>query len=425
MQDRETLLKIRVGTFVLGAMLLVGAVVLAVGSRSRWFEDRYTLRASFRSADGLLVGAPVRLAGVTVGQVAVIGFGRDPTALISFMVPTTRFTEEDGRIYTERLLERFRQLPGVSAVGVIDRLHLNTVSYQSIGFNVDGVAPPAELDYFSANRAEVDPGFFEAAGMQIVRGRNFNSADLPDSQRVAIISEATAARFWPGGHAVGRMLRRLGDNQDLLVVGVATDARVRSLGGDLELMVYLPYSQAYVSFLTVLAKTTMPPEQTALALLTAGREVDPDLWVWETKTMADHVGIVKLPAQLSAFVLSAFAALALLLAGIGLYGVVSYGVAQRTREVGIRMALGADGPRVARLLASSGMKLVTVGAAIGLVASLALTRLLSRLLFGVGTLDPLTFAAVPAILGVTALVAAYLPARRAARLDPVTALRTE
>ncbi len=374
----------------------------------------------------LLVGAGLFLRSFQAVGAVDTGFGREPTALMTFMVPTTRFTDDEGRLYTARLLERFRQLPGVRSVGIIDRLHLNLVSNQSIGFNVDGVEPPADLEYFSANRAAVDPDFFDAAGIQVLRGRNFTTTDLPDGQRAAIISEATAQRFFEDGDAVGRMLRRLGDDaRDLLVVGVASDARVRTLGGAPELMVYLPYSQAYSPFLTVVASTTADPERLALALMHTGREVDPDLWVWETKTMDQHLGIMLLPARLSAFLLSVVAALALLLSSIGLYGVVSYAVAQRTREVGIRMALGADADRVVRLLAASGLKLVLVGMVVGLVASLALARLLSDLLFGVETFDLMTFVTVPVVLGLTAVVAAYLPARRAARLNPVTALRVE
>ena len=374
----------------------------------------------------LLVGAGLFLRSFQEVQAVDPGFGREPTAIMTLMAPTTRFTPEEGRLYMRRLLDRFQQLPGVTSVGVIDNLHLTLTTNQSMGFNVDGVEPPSDVDYFSADRAEVAPGFFDAAGIQILRGRNFTEADLLNSQAVAIISEATAQRLWPDGDALGRMLRRLGDaNPDLVVGGVASNAKVRTIGEAPRLMVYLPYSQRWSPLLTVLATTTMDPEQTALALMTAGREVDPDLWVWETKTMARHLGVMLLPAQLSAFLLSVFAVLALTLATIGLYGVVSYAVAQRTREVGIRMALGADAGRVVRLLASSGLKLVLVGLAIGLVASLVLTRLLSDLLFGVETFDLMTFVAVPVVLGLTAVVAAYLPARRAARLNPVTALRTE
>jgi predicted permease len=374
----------------------------------------------------LLVGAGLFLRSFQNIQVVNPGFGHEPTAIMTVMAPTTRFTPDEGRLYMRRLLDRFRQLPGVTTVGVIDNLHLTLTTTQSMGFNVDGVEPPADVDYFSADRAEVDSGFFAAAGLTLLRGRNFADTDLPDGQAVAIISEATARRFWPDGNAIGKMLRRMDDDDpDLVVIGVASDAKVRTIGEAPRLMVYRPYSQQWSPLLTILATTTMDPEQTALSLMTAGREVDPGMWVWETKTMARHLGITRLPAQLSAFLLSGFAILALLLATIGLYGVVSYAVAQRTREVGIRMALGADAGHVTRLLASSGLRMVAVEAATGLVVSAALARLLSSLLFGIEAFDPVTFVTVPVVLGSAATLAAYLPARRAARLNVVTALRDE
>ena len=177
--------------------------------------------------------------------------------------------------------------------------------------------------------------------------------------------------------------------------------------------------------MTVVARTSTDPERTALALLTAGREVDPDLWVFETKTMDSHLALMRLPQQLSAFVLSAFGVLALALAVIGLYGVVSHDVSQRTREIGIRMALGADGPRVVRLLVAGGLRLVVIGGALGLALALVATRLLGGLLFEVDALDPLTFVGVPLVLGAAALLAAWLPARRASRVSPVVALRID
>jgi putative ABC transport system permease protein len=374
----------------------------------------------------LLVGAGLFLRSFQKVQAVDPGFGRAPTALMTFMVPSTRFTVDEGRVYTRRLVDRFRQLPGIDALGMTDHLHLDTLNTQSLNFNVDGHEPPTDLGSFIADRADVDAGYFDAMGIRIVRGRTFTEADLPENQRVAIISEAMAQRFWPGSDAVGQLVRtRDKDDSDLLVVGVASDAKVRTLGEAPRNMVYRPYSQQFDRSLTVVAKTSADPERLALALMTAGREVDPDLWVWETKTMDRHLAIMRLPAQLSAFVLSVFGLLALALATIGLYGVVSYAVAQRTREVGIRMALGADAGTVVRLLTFGGLRLVVVGSAIGLVASLVVARLLSGLLFGIDALDPLTFVAVPVVLAMSAGLAAYLPARRASRVDPIMALRSE
>ncbi len=373
----------------------------------------------------LLVGAGLFLRSFQRAQSVDPGFGREPTALMTFLAPATRFAPDEARVYTRRLLDRFRALPGVEAVGAISNLHLNPLSQRTIDFNVDGFEPPTDHGAFIADRVEVEPGFFEAAGIDIVRGRNFNDADRPDTRPVVIVSEAMARRFWTDGDAVGRLVRRHDPDPPLLVVGVASDAKVRQLGEPPRDMVYLPYSQRFTPSLTVVARTSVDPERTALALLTAGRELDPDLRVVETKTMDRHLALMRLPQQLSAFVLSAFGVLALALASVGLWGVVSYGVARRTREIGIRKALGADGPRVVRQLVAGGLKLVVAGGALGLALAVVATRLLGGLLFEVDALDPLTFAGVPLVLGAAALLAAWLPARRASRVSPVVALRTD
>ncbi|HJS74062.1 MAG TPA: FtsX-like permease family protein, partial [Vicinamibacteria bacterium] len=176
---------------------------------------------------------------------------------------------------------------------------------------------------------------------------------------------------------------------------------------------------------TMVVKTTAPPERTAVDIMAAARELDPQLWIWESKTMARHLGIMLLPARLSAVLLSAFAAVALALASIGLYGIVSYSVSQRSREVGIRMSLGAEGGSVVGMLMGGGLKLVGMGAAFGVVASLAATPALANLLFGVQARDAVSFVIMPLVLVVVATLAAYVPARRASRIDPVRALRSE
>jgi predicted permease len=374
----------------------------------------------------LLVGAGLFLRSFQRILAVDPGFGREPAAVLSFIVPATRFSVEQARTYTRQMLDRFRQVPGVEALGLTDNLPLNTLSTQSIGFTVDGHEPPKELHRFSADRAEVDSGYFEAIGIPILRGRTFTEADREGTQAVAIISDAMARRFWPDGDAIGHLIRTPDpDTDDLVVVGVAADAKVRSIGEAPRDMVYRSYLQHETRGLTVVARTSRDAQQTVLALMAAGRSLDPDLWVWETKTLERHLALTRLPAELSAFILGAFAVLALLLASIGLYGVVSYAAAQRTREMGIRVALGAEPASVVRLVAFDGLRLVLVGGVLGMAAALGVMQLLSGLLFGGRGFDALTLMVVPLILAASASLAAYLPARRLRRLDPMRALRAD
>ena len=374
----------------------------------------------------LLVGAGLFLSSFRQAQSVDPGFGREPTAILTLMTPATRFTPDDARVYARHLLDRFRELPGIEAVGATSNLHPNPLRPpSSSGFNVDGFEPPAEHGAFTAARAEVGPGFFEAAGIELLCGRNFNDADRPETQPVVIISEAMARRFWEGGDAVGRLVRRRGDDPPWLSSAWPRTPRCGRSARRRATWSISPTRSGSRTPLTVVARTSTDPECTALALLTAGREVDPDLWVFQTKTMDRHLVLMQFPQQLSAFILSAFGVLALALAAIGLYGVVSHDVSQRTQEIGIRMALGADRTRVVRLLVAGDLRLVVVGGALGLVLALAAARLLGGLPFEVDTLDPLTFVGVPLVLAAAALLAAWLPARRASRVNPVTALRID
>ncbi len=376
------------------------------------------------------------------------GFGQEPTALLSFTVPAAQFDELEGRAVTYRVLDEIRKLPGVSSVGLTGNLHLNPLNTQTMSFNVDGIEPPKGRDFQTADRAVANAEFFEAAGIKIVEGRSFNESDHVDALPVAIISEAMARKLWPAegsvpglsgaglsrgagpssagpSRALGQRLIRTGDDPPLTVVGVAADAKVRSLGEDPRFFVYRPYSQSYTSYITALVRTEFDPEQMVGQLLTITRSVDSDLFVWEAKTMERHLGTVLLPARISALLLSAFAALALLLAVVGLYGIVSYAVSQRRREVGIRVSLGADTSSVVRLLMTSGLRLVVIGSVVGLAAGFGLSRLLQGLLFGVDALDPTTFLVFPAILLAVSALAALIPALAAGRVDPASVLRSE
>jgi len=374
----------------------------------------------------LLVSAGLFLRSLSRVQNVDPGFGLDPSAILTAIVPSTRYSEETGRLFVRRMLSRFDAIPGVEATGVTSNLYLNTLSIQNISINVDGVEPPPGREAHTADRAVVSPGFFEAVGVKVLKGRNFDLRDRPDSPPVAIVSEALAKKFFPDREAVGGILRRPDEaDEDLRIIGVASDAKVRSLGEAPRDFVYRPYSQSYAAFVTVVAKTRADPGKTALDLMAAARELDPELMIWEAKTMERHLGIVLLPARLAAILFSAFAAVALALASIGLYGIVSYAVSQRTREVGIRMSLGADSGHVVRMLMRGGLGLVAVGAVVGLVGSLLVAPLLSSLLFGVRPTDVVAFTAMPIVLLAVAGFAAFVPAIRASRIDPVRALRME
>jgi predicted permease len=443
--DSKALLDWRVLALTAGAGIvaggLLGLVPAVLGTRA---DLSSALKAGSRGSDApgslrwrnalvvaqiaislvLLVGAGLFLRSRQQMLAIDPGFGRAPTSILSVMLPVARSTPVDAAQRTRGLLERFRAMPGVQAAGIIWPLPLDFNS-SFTEFTIDGQSPTSGREAFRAENATVDGGFFDAAGVVIVAGRTFNGGDRRNSQPVAIISQAMARRFWPGGDALGRILRRPDPAEpDLMVVGVASDINVRSLGESPRDVVYETYTQRERSAgFAFVVRTATDPALTSLALVAAAREIDPDAQIVQSTTMAQHLAMSRLPSQIGAFMLSAFAVIAMALAAIGVYGLVRYTVAMRTREVGIRMALGADAADVARMLATHGVRLVLVGGAIGVVASLVAARFLATLLFGVGTFDPVVLIGAPLVLGVAAWLAAYLPARRASRADPLAALR--
>lgn len=391
-------------------------------------SGRFTLRnalvvAQMTGSLVLLVCAGLFIRNLNATQAVDPGFGYQPAAMLSLAMPDRRYNAEEARAFQRVMFDRFAQIPGVTTVGLTTNLHLNKLNTQSVGFQIDGVDNPPDRDGHSADWAIVDAGFFEVVGVRILQGRNFLESDLEDGTGVVIINAAFAERFWPGQDPIGKYLRRAGD--DWQVVGVASTARIRALNEAPRPFVYRPYSQEFRSFITVLAGTRVDDEATAREMLAVARELDPELWLWEAKTMARHLDILLVPARLSALLLSVFAALALTIASIGLYGIVSYTVSQRTREVGIRMSLGANDGSVIRLLFGSGMRLVAVGGALGLAIAFVVARSLQSLLIGIDSFDAVTFVAVPIVLTSVAALAAYIPARRASGVNPIAALKAE
>ncbi|MGD2121869.1 MAG: ABC transporter permease [Gemmatimonadota bacterium] len=354
------------------------------------------------------------------------GFGLEPTALLSFMVPSGDYSNEEGLMLIRTIRERVSRLPDVIQVGVISNIHLNTVNRMMLEVNADGVAPPAGRSAHQVDFTSVDEGFFSAAGISLLQGRTFGEEDRADGLPVVVVNQALARRFWPEGQVLGRTIRvEVPGWPEVTVVGVVETAKIRTLGEPPTPFIYFPYAQEYNAWVTLLAVTRRDPGATADELFRLVRSEHPDLIVTASTTMEAHVGTMLILRRLSAMLSVLFACVAVSLAVTGLYGVVRHNVVRGAREMGIRMSLGASKGSVVAFQLRRGLSLVLVGSIVGVLLSAFAAQALSPLLLGVDPRDPLTYCAVAAILGLVALIAAYIPARRASRADPVQVLKAE
>jgi predicted permease len=271
----------------------------------------------------------------------------------------------------------------------------------------------------------VSPGYLDAMGIPLQRGRDFADTDEDGTPKVVIINETMAARFWPGEDALGKRFKFFGDDDFTTVIGIARDAKYTAVAEDPTPFIYQPLRQNY-SPAAVLHVRAAGAAGLAAAVRREVQQLDPTLSVFDIRTLADQVSDSLGPLRINVILLSIFGLLALVLASVGLYGVASYSVTQRTREIGVRMALGARSSSVLRLVLVGGLLLVGVGLAAGVAVAAALSVLIpADLLTNVSARDPLTFAATSALLGGVALVASFIPAWRATRIDPLVALRTD
>jgi predicted permease len=402
----------------------------AGGGRARGTVLRNTLvAAQVAVCVVLLTTAGLFLRSLDASRKVDPGFGHEPAGILTVGLPQTRYTDEELRVFLDELEARIAALPGVRSVGYTGNMHLNTLNTSFARVGVDGVEPPEGQPYHQVDNATIAEGFLDAVGIPLLEGRDFARTDVPGGDEVVIVNEAFVRRFFPDA-ARGDLRRALGRvvhlaDTDARVVGVVATAKIRQLGEEPRPFLYRNHHQTPSRTVTLVARTSGGADRTARDMLRAARALDRDALVTESTTMERHLSIMLLPRRLGALLVAGFAFLALVLASIGLYGVVSYAVARRVREVGIRLSLGADARSVVWMLASDGMRLVAIGAAVGMAVSAVLAQLLSRLLFGLPALDPVTFAGVPILLGCVALLAAWIPARRASRVHPADALRTD
>jgi putative ABC transport system permease protein len=269
----------------------------------------------------------------------------------------------------------------------------------------------------------VSPQFFETLGLPLLLGRDFRPLDSENSAKVIIVNETMAQKFWPNADPVGQSFSDGANNYE--VVGVARNTKYRDLREAPRMTMYLPLAQDYSSAMNLLLRTTLPPTSLIAPLRQQLAALDPALPVFNIRTLPEHIGRALYVERMQSVLLALFGSLALVLTAVGLYGVMSYTVAQRTREIGIRMALGAHKSDVLRFVLSQGMKVTLIGVAIGIAAALVLTRLVASQLYGVSGTDPLTFGAIAVLLTLVALLACFIPARRATKVDPLVALRYE
>jgi predicted permease len=373
----------------------------------------------------LLIGSGLFVRSLQKAQAVDPGFDTGPAAILWPNFQLSGYDEARGRLILDALVQRLRSSPGVSAVGVADRLPLGA-AIMTQDFSLDGAEPPPGQDPFHIDYTHVDAGYFEALRVPLVAGRSFTAADGPNAPRVAIVSEATVRRFWPEGEAVGRLFYLRGQSDALVtVIGVVRDTKVRTLGESARPYVYLSVNQQYLDAVQLVVRGTGSSAQLLANARRTALEVDPQLVLFEAKTMEEHLSLMLYPPRMAALLLSVFGGLALLLSAVGLYGVVSYAVARRTREVGVRMALGATRRDVLSLMLQGGLRLVGAGSVVGLVLGAALTWSIAGFLFGVRATDLVTFVAVPFLLGFVGLLASWVPARRASNVDPLAALRAE
>ena len=349
------------------------------------------------------------------------------------ILPREKYKEPQVRDnFYQQVLQRVAHLPGVASAGYSTSVPLSWKGGTS-GFYPEGIKAPIPGMAYDANHRQVSADYLKTMNIPLRQGRYFDARDNAQSMPVAIINETMARQYWPGENALGRRFK-IGDPEDpevpwTQIVGIVADVRQMGIDEPVKAEMYLPYQQINHNIWFIprdlAIRTTGDTSNLVGAVRQIIREVDPDQPISNVATMQELLGTEAAQRRMGMIMLVGFALLALLLASLGIYGVLAYFVTQHTNEIGVRQALGATPRDILFLVLKKGMGLTLIGAAIGLVSAFALTRLMSSLLFGVKASDPLTFVAVPLLLAFVALLACYIPARRATKVDPLVALRYE
>jgi putative ABC transport system permease protein len=374
----------------------------------------------------LLVGAALMLRSLAGLNHVDAGFSARQVLTMKLLLPESRYGSRRQMVnFVEQALQRMTALPGVRVAAVTTTLPLEG-SAIALGYSLPDQPTPTGPNKPTAGLDIVSPGYLQALSMRLISGRQLSAGDRADSPPVVLVNQKMARRCWPGQNAIGRPLRIDVPGQPVReVVGVVNDIRHESLAGDATPEIYVPFGQwAQGSFRLVL-KAEVPPRQLVAGAKQAIFSLDPDLPVSGVATLAELRAASIGRERFTSLLLACFAAIGLLLAVTGVYSVMAYAVAGQTREIGIRMALGADRAKVSRRILAHALAVTLAGLALGLALSFSLNRFLASQLFGVAALDGASLAAAFSLLLALGLLASYLPARRAAAVDPILALRYE
>ncbi|HKQ75166.1 MAG TPA: ABC transporter permease [Blastocatellia bacterium] len=398
-------------------------------------ERRFSLRnllvvAQVALSLALLIGAGLFIRSLRYMQAIDPGFDTDNGLVMSFDLGFQGYSEERGRQFHQQLVERLAATPGVRSVAIADFLPLGLAGrFDQV--SAEGQRPPTDGPPITAHRHGIGLRYFETMGIPFLRGRDFTALDTASSEPVVIINESLARGLWPSlndiGEVIGRRIR-LGPDSNApwnVIVGVAGDCKYFGLREERQMGVWTPLSQAYAPFFQLTVRTTAETPGVVASLRREVAALDPNLPIQSLITLREQFGLWLWTAEMSAGLVTALGVLGMLLAAIGLYGVMSYAVARRTREIGIRMALGAQARDMLKMVIGQGLRLTLAGVAIGLAVTFAAARLVESLLYGVSARDPITFVIGPLALAAVALLSCYVPARRATKVDPLVALRHE
>jgi len=371
----------------------------------------------------------------TFAALQAIDPGFNPHHLLTMVVSTAGAKEASvaRAAFFQSSVEKIRTLPGVTSVSAINHLPLGGDIW-GFTFRVEGQPIPKKGEEPVAAYRVVLPGYFRTMNIPIQRGRDFTPADNQSAPGLIIVNEFLAKRYWPGEEAVGKRLSTNDGKSWLTVVGVIPNVVRSEWTAEAEEEFYFPYLQSsdylnssspHQAYLTFVIRSSGNAALESAAIQRAIHSLDRNVTVSEVETMDEVVADANAQPRFYVYLLAAFAGVALILAAVGIYGVMSHSVSRRTHEMAVRMALGAQRSEVMRLVVGESMLLAVIGGLVGLIGALALTPLMKTLLYGVRTSDPATFAVVASVLGIVAALASYIPARRATKVDPIVALRYE